>query len=130
MIKIKFENYAKQGLVGLGRAISHYLSLGDVVSIPITDNQGYDLIVDSKGSLQKIQVKTAFSKSKSGFNVVFLRTISGRKVIGFDYKKFDIVFILTSDNKTYEIPSIELKNYKNAVTLNPRWDKYIVNYIQ
>jgi hypothetical protein len=130
MINLNFNTYAKQGLVGLGKAISHYLSLGEVVSIPITDNQGYDLVLDSKEKLFKIQVKTSNTKSKSGFNVVYLRTVSGRKVIGFDPSKFDILFILTSENKIYQIPNDVLKPYKNMLTLNSKWDQYLINYIQ
>lgn len=124
MINLDFSTFSKQGLVGLGKAISHYLSLGLVISIPITDNQGYDLILDRKNQLLKIQVKTTKTKERSGFYKVSLRTISGRKIIGFDYKKFDLLYVLTAENISYEIPNNELKNYKNAIVLNSKWDKF------
>jgi hypothetical protein len=31
---------------------------------------------------------------------------------------------LTAENISYEIPNNELKNYKNAIVLNSKWDKF------
>lgn len=128
MLNFNFKNHSKQGLVGLGKAMSYYLTSGYIVSIPITDNQGYDLIVDDGQQLYKIQVKTTRYKVSKHF-VVQLRTISGRKILGFNPKNFDQIFILTQNNETYLIPSDVLKKYKCTITLTKIWDKYKIEVL-
>lgn len=57
---IRRSNPRKQGEIGLGAAIAWFLGEGYGVSVPLCDNQPYDLIIDSKADgLQKVQVKTS-----------------------------------------------------------------------
>ena len=119
-----FETHTKQGNAGLGYAIAYYTSKGHSVSIPLNDSQKYDLIVDINDILFRVQVKTTKQKLKN-FKVS-LRTISGRKVLGFKPSSFDILFVLTSEKSLYEIPSEVLFSYKNSINLTDKWNKYKV----
>ena len=124
---LNFENYTKQGNVGLGYSIAYYTSKGYIVALPLNDAQKYDLIYDN-GKLNRVQVKTTRGKSKSGKFIVQLKTVSGRKNLGFHPDKFDFLFVLTEDFKMYEIPSIKLMNYKSAIVLNENFEEYKLNF--
>lgn len=63
--------------------MAYYAKLGWTVSVPVTDSQDYDLVVDNGTRLFKVQVKTTKSISPSGNYIVSLRTIGGnRSVLG------------------------------------------------
>ena len=51
-------NSKKQGDIGMCYAIAYFSKLGYTISIPITDSQDYDLIIDNGIELLKVQVKT------------------------------------------------------------------------
>ena len=55
----------EQGIIGQAKVLSEFESLGVNVSIPFGDNLPYDLIIDVKGKLYKVQVKTS-SQTKDG----------------------------------------------------------------
>ena len=94
----------------MGYAIRYFSSNG-TVSIPLTDSQDYDLIVDINDSLKRVQVKTTGQKNKEFFKVT-LCTKGGNKsrynIKQFDNKKMDILYCLTSDGKEYIIPTSEI----------------------
>ena len=100
-------NTHSKGNIGLGRAIKHFTSQGLVVSIPLTDSQPYDLVVDKDGSLLKVQVKYTTS------NEVGLRTIDSSqariKVTKFDNTKVDILFIATHDGIDIELDAKQIE---------------------
>ena len=76
-----FENMApvQQGSVGLGLAIAYFVSNGFVVSIPLNDNQSYDLIVDKNG-LKKVEVKsTRFKIRNQNVYTVQLKSVRSNK---------------------------------------------------
>ena len=54
-----------QGIIGEAQVLAKFESLGIPVSIPFGDNLPYDMIIDIKGKLYKIQVKTS-TQSKEG----------------------------------------------------------------
>lgn len=54
-------NSKKQGDIGMCYAMAYYAKLGWTVSIPVTDSQDYDLVVDNGTRLFKVQVKTTKS---------------------------------------------------------------------
>ena len=58
-------NSKKQGDIGMCYAIAYFSKMGYTVSIPITDSQDYDLIIDN-GTLLKVQVKTTRCKDSRG----------------------------------------------------------------
>ena len=103
-------NTKKQGDVGLGQAIAWFTRNSYTVSLPLTDSQDYDLIVDKEDKLYRVQVKTASYKNEFGIYEVSLTVKGGNrsgtgKIKQFDKSKVDLLFILTSDNEVYVIPS-------------------------
>jgi hypothetical protein len=121
------KNSKKQGDIGLGMAISHYCSLGYTVSIPLTDSQSYDLIVDN-GTIQRVQVKTT-SLKKSGKYLVNMRTMGGNQkrywCKKMDKSEVDILFILTDDHSIYIIPTKDIKS-ESGLTLSDVYKNFKV----
>lgn len=111
---LKQKNTKKQGDVGIGDAIAYFTGEGYTVSIPLTDSQSYDLLVDMNGSIKKIQVKTSTVKENSGSYTVGLRGVNtrGRLLKKFDKSLVDYVFVLTEESR-YLIP---------ANTIKARWE--------
>lgn len=126
----EFQNSKKQGDAGLAIAIAYFAMRGYTVSIPLTDSQDYDLIVDN-GTVQKVQVKTTKSKQSSGNFEVGLRTLGGNQSWNgvskfFDATTVDLLFIVTSENQLYCIPSEDL-DVKSSLTLCKKYTKYLVS---
>ena len=122
------KNSKKQGDFGLGIAISYYCRKGYTVSIPLTDSQEYDLIVEN-GDLQRVQVKTTAFKAPSGNFAVNLRTMGGNQkeywCKKMDKSRVDIVFVVTSDNESYAIPTNEIKA-NSSIVLSEAFAKFKV----
>lgn len=118
-----FKNHTKQGNVGLGYAIAYYTSKEYSVSIPLNDSQKYDLIFDN-GKLNKVQIKTTRAKNTKNKFIVQLKTVSGRKILGFHPEEFDYLFVLTDAGDLYEIPSSYLVKYKSAILLTDALNCY------
>lgn len=126
-------NSKKQGDIGMCYAIAFYSKKGWTVSIPVTDSQDYDLVVDDGDKLLKVQVKTTRSrdaKKKSSPYIVYLRTTGGNKS-GQTAKKFtnnksDIVFILTDSGELYSIPRVNITS-KSFISLGKDKDIYKVS---
>ncbi len=125
---ISFKNTKKQGDMGLGSAIWYFTQLGQTVSIPLTDSQDYDLVVEIKNSLKKIQIKSCNFKRKyyevnlsiKGGN----RTSTG-KIKRFDNNNCDYLFVITDQSQKYLIPTKDLKAKCNLV-LGPKYQKYLI----
>lgn len=123
-------NTKKQGDVGLGKAIAFFSSMGWTVNLPLTDSQGYDLVIDS-GKLHRVQVKTTTFKSKSGSYYVSLTVKGGNrsgtgKIKKFDFDLIDYVFVLTGDGTEYFIPTTCIDS-KSCITLSKKFDVWRVN---
>ena len=105
-------NWKKQGDIGMAYAIAYYSKLGWTISIPLTDSQDYDIIVDTGNSLLKVQVKTTTQISKYGISVVSLKTSGGNKngqnIKNFDTNSSDLLFVMTDNNEFYSIPCNEI----------------------
>lgn len=116
-----------QGNIGFGMAIAYFTSQNIAVSIPLNDTQKYDLVIELDGKLNKVQVKTTAFKEKNF--VVQLKNSggsSGKSVIrNFDNTSCDYLFILTSEQSMYLIPSSEVTT-KSVITLNESREKYKV----
>jgi hypothetical protein len=129
-VSLNQRNSKKQGDVGLGAAIAWYTALGHTVSIPLTDSQDYDLVVDTGDGLKTVQVKTTRYKDKraNGQFCVHLG-ISGGNLSGkftrrtFDTFKVDYLFILTSDKSVYIIPSNRISS-KYLLHLNSKYASF------
>jgi len=118
-----------QGNVGLAKALYELQLLGYRISIPITENQKYDLIGDKNEKLYRIQVKTTKNKSKYGVFIVGLRTLGGNQSFHSIKKRktgdYDLLYILTDENISYLIPDDAFNN-ENSIHLNKIMDMYII----
>jgi len=123
---LKQINSKRQGNVGIARAILWYTEHGYIISLPLTDSQPYDLIVDIDSVLKRIQVKTATTKRNNSF-VVHLRSMSNVKgsklrIRFLSENDADFVFIAT-EKDNYIIP-IKILVGMSMVTLSSKYDEY------
>jgi hypothetical protein len=119
-------NSNQKGNLGLGRAIAHFTASGAIVSIPLTDSQPYDLIVDD-GTLRKVQVRNTGHQNASGNYEVSLRVQMSRTSSGITWKKFtssdwDDLFVY-SPTGCYLIPSSAVRT-GTIVTLSKGMNQY------
>lgn len=125
----KCRNSKQQGDMGVGEAISYFIKTGRTVLFPLSDNEPYDLAFDDGFKLNKVQIRTTYSKTKSGNFEVNLRVMGGnqsfQKITHFDRSKVDYLFVLTQDNERYLIPSLEIKN-KSSLSLGKTLQKFKV----
>jgi hypothetical protein len=109
-----FKNSKKRGDAGLGIAIAWFTAQGYVVSIPLTDSQDYDLVVENGDKLFRVQVTTCSQKQQSGNYKVELRTVSyGGKdynIKHFDSKSVDYLFVVTDNGEKFLIPTSTFAN--------------------
>ena len=124
----KCKNPKKQGEIGLAFAIAYFTKSGYIVSLPLCDNQDYDLIVDN-GTLKKVQVKTTKFKNKRGSYIVALRTCGGNSsrttIKMFDSSLTDLLYVLTNSGEQYLIPSKDI-DCVNTINLSDDRLKYKV----
>lgn len=117
-----------QGSVGLAYAIAAYTKLGFIVSVPLNDNQSYDLVVEQDGFLQRVQVKTTrqIKKDSKFYTVELKRTRSNKTAnncYNFDPDDAERLFILTEQGIQYDIPCVDITT-TTSLTLTDKWDKY------
>ena len=101
-------NTKHKGDQAVGKAISHFLSSGYEVCLPIGDKRHYDLLVEKDGKVARVQVKYAgLYPSKKGCRAA-LRITGGNQ--SFSYAKkyaddaFDVLFVYTAKGEQYAIP--------------------------
>lgn len=124
-----FKNTKKQSDAGVGLAIAYFTMLGLTVSIPLTDSQDYDLVVEIDGVLKKVQVKTTNMQESSGSYAVSLRILGGNAKANFVSKHnsemvYDLLFVVTGDGSKYLIPRETLAHLKSAIVLGKKYDHY------
>ena len=118
MIEVKEKTFAnatnskKKGDIGLGVAIGYFTEKGYTVSIPLTDSQDYDLIVDIPNEgVKRVQIKTTEFKTKHGVYNINLSVKGGNRSFNtikkFDWKCSDYLFVYTSDKRKFFIPTWE-----------------------
>jgi hypothetical protein len=127
---IRRGNPREQGAIGLGAAISWFLSQGYHVSVPVAEIQRYDLVVGDDDGLKRVEVKTTTHK-KRGKYVVVIRTCGGNQSWNGIVKKFDpdeveLLFVLTDDGSQYVIPT-EHVQARTMLTLGPQVERFRVN---
>ena len=121
-----YKNTKQQGDFGLGQAIAYFAKMGWVVSIPLTDSQGYDLIVDDGADLLKVQVKTTSQVSPEGVFVLEMRTKGGNKsgqTVKYIDQEIDFVFASTTSGDNYLIPKEKYLG-KGRINLGHKVEKY------
>ncbi len=118
-----------QGEIGLGAAIGWFTAHGYWVSIPLCDNQPYDLIVDDGTGPQRVQVKTTTRRGPYGNFLVMLETAGGNQSFHtrkpFDNTKSDLLFVLADDGAMYVIPSAKIA-CRRTLTLCSKYAQYQV----
>lgn len=112
-----------QGEVGLADAIAWFARKGWTVSIPLVDNQGYDLVVDDGGGLHRVQVKTSTCRTPSGGWAVELRTNGGNRSRStstpFDARSCDLLYVLTDDGR-WLIPTGRI-TARTSLVVGEKW---------
>ena len=129
----EFSTFTKQGNVGLAYAIAYYSKLGYTISIPLTDSQDYDIIVDTGNTLLKVQVKTTTCRRGSGNYQLNLKVSGGNrsgtgKVKTFDLNKCDLIFAMTEQFEFYSIPRSEI-SAASSITLGEKYLPFKVSLI-
>jgi hypothetical protein len=118
-----------QGNLGLAKAIYELQVLGYRISIPMTENQKYDLICEKDEKLYKVQIKTTKYKTKYGIYSVGLRTLGGNQSFHtIKHRKigdYDLLYVLTDENRSYLIPDNAF-NCIHSIALNDSMQKYII----
>ncbi len=123
----KQNNTVGRGTIGLAKAISFFCSKHYIVSLPVSDNQPYDLIVDDGNKVSKVEIKTSTAVSKKGDNVVTLKKCrhnkTRNKITPISAKDCDLIFVYTSAGETYLFPSDVLDNM-HGITLSKKYTQY------
>jgi len=124
-------NSKKQGDVGLAVAISWFAKNDFPVSIPLTDSQDYDLVIeDLDGSLRKVQVKTTWHQAYDGIYQASLKVAGGNrsgtgKVKLFDPSKIDYLFVVTEMWDMFFIPANAIKS-RRTINLGEQYEEFRV----
>lgn len=124
-------NSKKQGDVGMCYAIAYYSRLGWTVSIPITDSQDYDLLVENTdNTILKVQVKTSRYLTEGGTYQVSLKTCGGNKsgqtIKKMDKNYIDLVFVLVDDGSCYSIPTEKIES-SGSMNLGDKYSEFKVS---
>ena len=124
-------NSKKQGDVGMCYAIAYYSRLGWTVSIPITDSQDYDLLVENtNNNILKVQVKTSRYLTEGGTYQVSLKTCGGNKsgqtIKKMDKNYIDLVFVLVDDGSCYSIPTEKIES-SGSMNLGDKYSEFKVS---
>jgi hypothetical protein len=130
MLMLKdMKNTRQQGEIGIGYAISYFLEQGWGVSIPLTDSQDYDLIIEIENNLYKVQVKTTYCVGKSGRYQASLKSTHSNtkraKIIRLSERIIDYIFVLTESGDRYFIPRIAITS-ETCIVLGDKWKEYKV----
>jgi len=123
-------NSTKQGDIGEARAIYEYTRLGFIVSRTLFDSAKYDLIIDDGEGLKRVQVKTSNYYREYGW-IVGLKTSGGNRSRTYKQKRkkedYDILFVLTSDNRCWSIPTDILGDIQSVILGTKKYQNYELN---
>ena len=122
-------NNKEKGRAGMSMTIAYFGSNGYTVSIPLSDTQWYDLIIEKDGKFQTIQCKTTTTED----NTIYLRSMGGSNGSEYDNvldHPVDLLFCLDNSQKLYLIPVVDIRasGNKKAITISQKskWSKYQV----
>lgn len=123
------KNSKHQGDIGLAYAIAYYVKFG-TVSLPLTDSQDYDLVIEIDGYLKKVQVKTCNFIRDNSYQVTLVVSGGNRsgtgKIKKFDKTKVDLLFILTGDGLKYSIPTSHIEAKRMLSIGKEKWKEFLV----
>ncbi len=119
----------QQGIIGEAQVLAKFESLGIPVSIPFGDNLPYDMIIDVKGKLYKVQVKTSIknTEDKIEFGIKKSRINTQQNYITY-YNEDEVDFYaLYSINRQefYLVPFEEASKSVITIRYNPPKNKQI-----
>ena len=128
-------NTKAKGSIGLGMAIAYFTRMGFTVSIPLNDSQDYDLVVEVDGCLKRVQVKTTDQKIVGKTKIKYtlnLRVLGGNSKRNYIHKmnsdvKYDLLFAVTGDGKSYLIPKNEITSEECIVLGGPKFEKFMLS---
>ena len=76
----QMQNSRRQGDAGMGIAIAWFTKHGYCVSIPLTDSQDYDLVIERDNQFSSVQVRTTYYKKPNGIYQLNLRVSGGNRI--------------------------------------------------
>lgn len=125
-----------KGRLALTKAIEYYTGLEYIISIPLNDEQEYDIVIEKDGIFTPVQCKYAGQKAPNNDDayVASLRTIGGNgKVYRRVNEEKGLLFCMREDGICYSIPIEDITNC-NSIRLVTKplkqgfdTSKYIVN---
>jgi len=123
-------NKKQQGDVGVAMAIAYYTREGYVVSVPLTDNARYDILIEKDSKVLRVQCKTTKYIEKNAY-VVQLRTSGGNQSWSHEVKKIssteaDLLFVYAFDGTMYQFDGPEFDG-KSNLRLGPSKKNNIVS---
>lgn len=124
------KNSKQQGDVGLAIAIAWFAKNGYRISIPLTDSQDYDLVIEYEGKFFSVQVRTTYYRNPQGWYQANLKVSGGNrsgtgKIKLFDPTRVNYLFIVTDSEAMYFIPCVVITS-KGSITLYEKYEKYRV----
>ncbi len=119
-----------KGDLAVAQAITHYMSSGYEVCLPIGDKRPYDLIIELKGNIIRVQVKYAGYYTKIGKHKVALRTTGGNQswhsAKKYSDHDFDELFAYTADGRKFVIPWRNVAARNELSIEHPKYAQYEV----
>lgn len=116
---------SSKGNLGLGKAISYFTEHEYTVSLPLTDTQCYDLIIEKLGKLQTVQVRYTNQMKPSGNFFCKLQTKNSKRVYYSLSETFcELLFCYCSNGDKYLIPVKDIPN-KAEITFYKEKSKYM-----
>ena len=121
-------NSKRKGSLAVGEAVAYFIKDGITVLVPISDCDKYDLAIDEKGIIKRVQCKYSSDREKSGAFIIDLRTFGGyrEKTYHTKYLKdaFDYLFIYCSNGDKYLIPSEKVLGKSQLAVGIKSWNEF------
>lgn len=105
----------RKGDIAKSKAIATFTAMGFDVSLPLTESAPYDLIVDAKGFLRRVQCKFS-SKSYVDLRRVHSNA-QGYVVKKYSANDYDWLYVFTAKGKEYIIE--QALAGRSTITLRP-----------
>lgn len=131
MLKLSQQTTSRQqGDIGLGMAIAWFVKNDYVVSIPLTDSQDYDLVIEINTCFYAVQVRTTYYEKYPGIYQLNLRVTGGNqsgagKSKPFDPEKVAYLFAVTDAGEQFLIPSHAIEA-RRSLNLGEKYAQYKV----
>ena len=97
------------------------LKKGFTVSLPVTHNSHYDLVIDNGVGLRKVQVKRAYKVNNHGKEMLCVESkrIVGKKRVDYPEGGYDVLVAMNADtNDFWIIPYSAAKDFKAQIYLD------------